>query len=189
MPTLLVFMGLMGTGKSHLARLVGRRLGRPVINSDTTRKELAGIDPRARVHVPFEAGLYGPEMSARVYAEMRRRAVEFLTRGQSVILDGSYKRVDEREALVQAAEGAGGRALLIQVTGDEAEIRRRLEARVKGDTESDGRLELLDQQRADFDPPAGTTASLTRVVDNTGPADEAVSDILDLVTEMEAVGG
>lgn len=189
MPTLLVFMGLMGTGKSHLARLVGQRLGRPVINSDTTRKQLAGIDPQAKVHVPFEAGLYGPEMSARVYAEMRRRAVEHLNKGQSVILDGSYKKLDEREAVLAAARRAGAGVVFLEITCDEAEVRRRLIARVKCDTESDGRLELLDQQRADFDPPAGPTANLTRVVDNTGPADEAVGRILDLVTEMEAAGG
>ncbi len=179
MPTLLVFMGLMGTGKSRLASLVGERLGWGVINSDTTRKELAGLDPTTKVHVPFEAGLYGPEMSARVYAEMRRRAIEVLSQGKDVILDGSYKRVDEREALVDAAESAQGRAVFVQVTCDEAEVRRRLAARVKGTTESDGRLELLEAQREDFDPPTGRSAGLTRRVDNSGDPMDAVRQILD----------
>jgi predicted kinase len=182
-------MGLMGTGKSRLAQMVGERLGRPVINSDTTRKQLAGIDPTTKVHVDFEAGLYDPEMSARTYAEMRRRTIEFLHKGKDVILDGSYKRIDEREALVHAAKEAGGRALLIQVTCDEAEVRRRLEARVKGETESDGRLELLDDQKADFDPPAGPTARLTHQVDNSGQASDAVTQIIDSLPSWEAANG
>jgi predicted kinase len=178
MPTLLVVMGLMGTGKSRLARLVGERLGWPVINSDTTRKELAGLDPTTKVHVAFEAGLYDPAMSARVYAEMRRRAVELLSAGRNVILDGSYKRVDEREALVDAAKSAGGRAVLVLVTCDEAEVRRRLAARVQGATESDGRLELLGAQKTDFDPPSGRSAGLTHEVDNSGDPAEVAAKII-----------
>ncbi|MBU0514510.1 MAG: AAA family ATPase [Proteobacteria bacterium] len=179
MPTLLVFMGLMGTGKSHLARLVGKRLGRPVINSDTTRKELAGIDPTTKVHVDFEAGLYGPEMSANVYAEMRRQAIEHLKNGQSVILDGSYKRLDEREAVWQVSQENGASVVFVEVTCEEAEVRRRLAQRVRGETESDGRLELLDRQRADFDSPAGPTARLTRQVDNSGDLFDVVTKIID----------
>jgi predicted kinase len=169
MPTLLVVMGLMGTGKSRLARLVGERLGWPVINSDTTRKELAGLDPTTKVHVAFEAGLYDPAMSARV---------ELLSAGRNVILDGSYKRVDEREALVDAAKSAGGRAVLVRVTCDEAEVRRRLAARVQGATESDGRLELLGAQKTDFDPPSGRSAGLTHEVDNSGDPAEVAAKII-----------
>ena len=93
-PVLLVVLifGLMATGKTTLARALGQALSLPVIETDRVRKTLAGLAPTTRAAEAFGQGIYAADFSSRTYAEMRRQAAVHLAAGESVILDGSYKR-------------------------------------------------------------------------------------------------
>ena len=99
----MVIFGLMATGKTTLARTLGQALGLPVIESDRVRKTLVGLEPTARATEAFGQGIYAADFSSRTYAEMRRQAAAHLAAGQSVILDGSYKRAGERRLVRQLA--------------------------------------------------------------------------------------
>ena len=182
-PRLVVLMGLMGTGKSAVAAGISRRTGWPVLGSDRTRKELAGVEAFKKVHVPFEEGLYGPEMSARVYLELKRRAGLMLAQGRDVIVDGSFKRLGEREAVYDEALARGAKPLFIQIGCRDDVVRARLTARVEGETESDGRLDLYSAQKKDFDGPAGVTGGLTYRLDNSGELDSVIEAALGTVEE------
>ena len=75
------------------------------------RKELAGLSPTHRTGAAFQQGLYAADSTRRTYAEMRRRARAWLTRGISVVLDGSFylpalKRDAEAEYLAAHIPGA-----------------------------------------------------------------------------------
>jgi predicted kinase len=148
-----VIFGLMATGKTTLARAAGKALGWAVIESDRVRKLLAGMAPTTRAAVAFGQGIYAADFSTRTYEEMRRQAAARLAAGQSVILDGSYKRAEERELVRQLAREQGAAALFVYCECPPAEARRRAGLRLAEPAAfSDGRVELFEAQSRDFDP-------------------------------------
>ncbi len=104
---LIALGGLSGSGKSTVARglapLIGRPPGALIVRSDVVRKQLAGVAPQTRLG----AAAYGPEQTARIYAELRRRAALALEAGVSVVVDAVHARPDERRAIAAAAQGLG----------------------------------------------------------------------------------
>jgi predicted kinase len=159
-----VIFGLMATGKTTLARTLGQALGWPVIESDRVRKSLAGMKPTTRAAEEFGRGIYAAVFSMRTYEEMRRQAGERLAAGESVILDGSYKRAEERELVQQLAKEYGAETLFIYCECSPAEARRRAGIRLSDPQAiSDGRVELFESQAKDFDPPGPEDRPLLRL--------------------------
>jgi predicted kinase len=149
---IVVIFGLMGTGKTTLARALGDKLGWPVIHSDAVRKRLVGLKPTNRVSVAFGQGIYGEDFSTRTYSEMLRLAEAHLAAGESAILDGSYKREQERARVRQLARDGGARVLFGYCECPPEIARERLGIRLNDPAAiSDGRVELFEDQRRDFD--------------------------------------
>ena len=152
-PQIVVVFGLMGTGKTSLAKALAAQTDWPMISSDEIRKNLQGISPMTRKWEPFEKGLYSEEISRKTYRKMRDEARKWLNQGQSVILDGSYKRQSERLALMDLAKKTGARIRFIECLASLKTIRQRLDQREKETRSiSDGRWEIFHRQRKDFDP-------------------------------------
>lgn len=149
---MVVVFGLMGTGKTTLARALGEKLGWPVVHSDPVRKGLAGLEPTIPVLEEFGQGIYSETFSRKTYAEMLRQARRHLDKAPGVILDGSYKRAAERERVRQAAREWGAEALFIYCECPKEIVRERLIRRRATASISNGRLELLEFQKEDFDP-------------------------------------
>lgn len=95
---LLVIGGLPGTGKTTVARGLAERLGATLLRSDEVRKELVGLAATDAATAAYREGIYTPEISERVYAELLHRARELLARGESVVLDASWSRAEPRAA-------------------------------------------------------------------------------------------
>lgn len=153
MTRVVVIFGLMGTGKTTLALALGRELGWPVVHSDAVRKTLAGLTPTTPTPTAFGAGIYDADFSRRTYEEMRSQAAEHLRAGQSVILDGSYKRTGERDLVKQLARDHGAAAIFLYCACPLEVVRQRLDIRAQDPQSiSDGRDEILSAQAQDFDP-------------------------------------
>jgi predicted kinase len=164
MALVVVIFGLMGTGKTTLARALGQALHLEAIQSDALRKSLAGMAPTDRAPLNFGQGIYRAEFSERTYAEMRRRAAAQLAAGRGVILDGSYKRAREREQVRELARQHGAQALFVYCECASAVARERLGIRLTDPTAiSDGRVELFAAQARDFDPLAPGDRPLLRL--------------------------
>ncbi|MBI3329933.1 MAG: AAA family ATPase, partial [Nitrospinae bacterium] len=157
-PWLLLTCGLMGTGKSALAEALLKRIGairEPplLLSSDVTRKRLAGISPTARAAAAYGEGLYSPERADATYADLLQQAERLLAQGRSVLIDASFQRARDRLQAKEVAERAGAQFCVLECWCPEEEVRRRLDARVaQGGAVSDGRWELLAQQRQAFEP-------------------------------------
>ena len=172
-PVLAVVFGLMGTGKTSLVSFLRDTFGWSTFNSDTIRKEIAGVGTITRVYVPYNAGLYSPEMNRRTFDTMYDQAALRLRAGQSVVLDGSFKARDERARATAAAEACGADIIFINTTCEPEEQRRRLLKREAGNPNgSDGRVELIENQRRDFEPPHPDRTDLFVTVATDGPKDQ-----------------
>ncbi|HEV2457283.1 MAG TPA: AAA family ATPase, partial [Ktedonobacterales bacterium] len=115
-PMLVLIGGLMGTGKSSLAALLGQRLGWPVLSSDTLRKRLAGLDPSQPQPDAFGAGIYHSAWTARTYAALCDEARSVLRQGRSVLLDATWIRRADRQAAVRVAAAAGVPCVYLECT-------------------------------------------------------------------------
>jgi predicted kinase len=152
-PRLIVMSGLTGTGKSTLARALAEVLPADVIDSDTTRKRLAGLEPGSRQEPGFEGGIYSREMSNKVYEALLDRAATSLARGSTVILDATYLRRDDRQRARELARDTGARLFFAGCDAPQAAVRERLEARSRDpERVSDGRWEIYTAQRKEFEP-------------------------------------
>ncbi len=152
-PLLLVTTGLIGSGKTYLARLVAERLGAAVVRSDAVRKLLAGATPTASMRAPYGAGIYSEEMSERVYARMLEEAAHGLRAGRPVVLDATYARASQRSGVVRFAQAGGWPLLFVHCGCRDELITERLVERAERRGVSDAGPELLEKVKAGFEPP------------------------------------
>ena len=178
---LMATCGLSGSGKSTLARRLGERHAIEVVRSDVVRKELLGLDPLDRRHVPYGAGEYAPAVTERTYWAMMERAEKLLGEGHSVILDASFMTRQHRRWAVEAARRAGVPFLLLECRSSDEVIRRRLHRRAeKNASVSDGRVEIYERQLAAFEPPEEFSGADKVIVDRS-------RDVEELLAELDAV--
>jgi aminoglycoside phosphotransferase family enzyme/predicted kinase len=150
---LILTCGLMGTGKTVLARALAAATGALHLRSDAERKERAGIVPHTRVREAFGEGLYAPAVNDATYLSLRDKADQALGRGESVLVDASFARNRHREIFFRLGKERGVPVVLVHLHCDEATLLERLRRREdRGDDISDGRSELLASQAAAFDP-------------------------------------
>jgi len=182
-PMLFVVYGLMGTGKSSLARWMWGQFGWPLLRSDVVRKKLAGLAETTKVPEKFNQGLYSPEMSARTYEEMFARAEGFLQAGVSVVLDASFKAQDERDQAADLAGKTGAGLLFVQTACEPDEQRGRLERRWEKGEVSDGRVELMDDQAEVFAPPGAAEQGRHVVIATDGAKEQTRGQLLAALKE------
>lgn len=169
----IVLVGLMGTGKSSVARRLGARLGVDVVDTD---REIEASDGRQVRQIFAESGeeSFRDMESAALSAAMSRSACVVAAAGGAVL------RSENRELLMRAS--AEGRAVVVWLrAGTDSLVAR---------TARGGHRPLLDGDRA------GTLARLAEersemyaevadiVVDTD---DRDVDEVVDVV--MAAVGG
>jgi len=166
--------GLIGSGKSTLATRVGRETAVPVISSDRIRKSLAGL--RAMERAPASA--YSPDVSARTFDEVFRRAGVVLDSGRGVVLDATFRDRALRLRARDLAQRHERPFLFVETMCDEATLRDRLRRRASGPSISDAGENLLDRVRAEFEPVTELGASQHIRVDTTGSTETAVHAVL-----------
>jgi hypothetical protein len=160
-PFVLITCGLMGSGKSVIARRLAQVTGASLIRSDVLRKQLMGLAPQSRAEVSFEKGIYRPEISEVVYDRLAERAAKELKKGNSVIADASFARAKHRQTMAQTAKECGVDFWLAQVECAKPLLKERLARRERQHKEvSDGRLSILDNQAAKFDEVNATPATI-----------------------------
>jgi len=132
----------------------------------------------------FGEGIYSDEVSRRTYAMALEIALEKLRTAGAVIIDGSYKSREERARAFEAARRAGAGAFLVECTCPEATVEARLRAREShGGDISDGRWEIFQAQRRDFETIDEIPAGSRIVVDTSLDAGENALAVLKRLSE------
>ncbi len=135
--------GIVGTGKSSAARVLGDAFDAPVIATDRVRKR----DLRRRL-------AYGRKGRDRVYAGIFERAAAVVGSGRPVVLDATFDTAARRAKALRFARALGVPALLLETRCAPATTRARLAARrVAGIDPSDAGPDFHAVHAALFESP------------------------------------
>jgi uncharacterized protein len=125
-PTVVVVMGLAGTGKTSMARAVAGELGLRVVSTDTVRLELFGSEKGV---ADYGQGAYSPEANHRTYQELVERGRGLIAADGGVVLDGTFLRDEDRLAVRHMASAAGAAVQWIECELPADLVRQRMERR------------------------------------------------------------
>lgn len=171
-PTLIIMAGLMGTGKSVLARNLSLLLGAETIRTDVLRKELLNLPPTQRHHDNYGEGIYTDEITSKTYARALQWAEEKLRSGRSAIIDASFSKREYRLKALETASRLGADHFIIECVCHGDIVQERLRNRLSDKSEaSDGRWEILETQNKIFDAVTEFTEK-THIVIDTSSADQ-----------------
>ncbi|WP_195893107.1 AAA family ATPase [Halopiger djelfimassiliensis] len=158
-PTLIVYCGLPGVGKSVASGYTADHLPAERYRSDEVRKRL------------FPDPSYTDAETDATYEELLEQARASLEAGTNVVLDATFQSKRYREQAAEIARATDAAVAFVRVTCDLEIVRERIDART--DTISDATFEQHLQLRESFD-------SLERehlVVDNSGSLEETYRQI------------
>ena len=183
-PLVMIVTGLIGTGKTTIAEAVGRGLGYNVLSSDIIRKQLAEVPLTERHYDNFDSGIYSREFTQKTYNELFSRAKDLVIKGQSVMLDASFKKKADRLVAFKLAKECGADFLAIECVADESTIKERLEKRQKEGAVSDGRWEIFADIKKEFDPVNEFPENNVMILDTVHLSGNTISSILEKVTGL-----
>lgn len=182
--SIVVFFGLIASGKSTLAASWAARHEMVYLNSDLIRKELAGTSAATGRKEALDQGMYSPEFSRRTYDALLTRAEQGWRAGQGVVLDGSYQRRHERDLVRKLATRLGVGVVFVLCSCPEAETMRRLAIRSRDvKAISDGRPEIYLAQKTRFEEPEELPDPLLVRLSTTGKIN-GLLDELDKIFEV-----
>ncbi|NQW23006.1 MAG: AAA family ATPase [SAR202 cluster bacterium] len=178
-PALIMICGLTGCGKSTLAEGLACRWDLEYISSDVTRKTLAGVGLHEQQEGPYESGIYSPEYTRWTYEMMMEQAAKFLAKGQTVVLDATFRHAEERSRVEQLAGKHSAHLWTVELVLDGPVAKTRLERRrLLGNSVSDGEWEVYQHQKADWEPITDRAPNRYIRINNSGAPGEALRALL-----------
>ncbi|HTZ41225.1 MAG TPA: AAA family ATPase [Syntrophales bacterium] len=171
--TLVLLAGLMGTGKSVLARALASSIGAEIIQTDAVRKQMLLIPSSEHRFEEFGRGVYSDDISRKTYEKTLEMALEKLTSELAVIVDASYRSRQERLRAFDAGRQAGADVYVVECTCPEEIIEERLHSRQSaGGDISDGRWEIFRAQKKNFERIDEIPEGFHLIVDTSQAAEE-----------------
>ncbi|HPV50166.1 MAG TPA: AAA family ATPase [Smithellaceae bacterium] len=152
-PALIITAGLIGSGKSFQARHLAARLGAEIIRTDVLRKQMLNIPPAEKHHDAFGKGIYSSDISQKTYEKAMELSARIISRGKPVIIDASFSTRAYRALAVSLAGRLGVPYYIIECTCPDKIVKQRLIRRANDkDNPSDGRWEILAEQKKHYEP-------------------------------------
>ncbi len=174
---LLIFFGMIATGKSYLASAWAQQFGLPYYNSDRVRKELVGLSAETNQQEEVDRGIYTPEFSRRTYDSLIAKAKVHFADSDSacVVLDGSYQSLAER-ALLREQFSKELRIIFVHCSCSEQVVKERLAIRASDpDAVSDGNWKIYQAQKKRFQGLVPGEEAIA--IDTDAPVEELVVQI------------
>ncbi len=185
-PVVVAVGGLIGAGKTTVARRLATELTAPVVDADRTRKHLLGVAAEDKVYVAPFSGAYRTEFSEGVYSEVLRRAAAVLDAGRPVVIDASFRSRAARSRARQFARGHHVPFLFVECYAPPEVCRRRLELRAREANVSDGRLEIFEDFVARWQAVDELPEAEHSILDTSKPLDANVAALKRRLTTWPA---
>jgi aminoglycoside phosphotransferase family enzyme/predicted kinase len=188
-PTVVIVMGRAASGKSTLARRLGRELGWEVFSSDQTRKALAGVPLYKRCGPAIRRRLYSEAMTRKTYDRLFCNTIKRVKERRSLIVDATFSSRQRRDELKQQLGTAGAAYCFIEAQASEETLKRRLMAReVKLNEVSDARLEDFEALTRSYEAPSEVEAAYLVAVDTERPIQTMVAGTLRALAQRNLCG-
>lgn len=189
-PAVIVTFGVIGTGKSTLAAMLGEELSCRIVSSDPVRKEITGTRPGERRYEKWGGGIYTGDITERTYGEIISRALNESEVSGTVILDASFSKRKRRDILSREAERRGVNVYFIETAAPVSVIEERLLKREKeGTSVSDARASILDKFISEWEEPDEINARFYFEIDTNRPAREVLNTLLARIIAAGAAPG
>ncbi len=144
-PLVIALSGMVGSGKSALAKRLSSHMGWEWLSSDRIRKELSDLPLYDRPDENTRKLLYSQEMTESTYSTLFNAAETMLDLGKTVIMDATFSNPAHRERLEKLAMDEKTDFFMIETFAPESILRERLHRRYTNTDEiSDARLEDFD---------------------------------------------
>lgn len=146
-PSLVIMMGLSGSGKSTVSRMIAQELRAAWVCADVVRKHIFGLRPEQSSRV---AGLniYSPEAHEETFTQMGSLAHTLLESGYSVIIDSAALRVINRQQFITIAKKLETACAIVYCKAHESIINERLCSRAKeSGNPSEATVDIIKKQR------------------------------------------
>jgi aminoglycoside phosphotransferase family enzyme/predicted kinase len=184
-PRLIAVGGLIGTGKSTLARALAERLGAVWLRTDEIRlKEFSRF---RREGTGFSQGLYASRISALVYQRLIERAEAAIHQGKSVVCDGTFSKAEGREALRRIAKRHRASFYFFECTVPRAVAMRRAGRRwIARSDLSEAKPEHYDRLKEGYEPPRGWSSWMWKRLLTDRPSEAVTDDALKALREAWA---
>jgi aminoglycoside phosphotransferase family enzyme/predicted kinase len=154
-PMVVIVMGRAASGKSTLARSLGRELGWEVFSSDHVRKKLAGVPLYKRCGPAIRRRLYSKAMTRKTYDTLLQSAINRSKERLSLIIDATFSSRQHRDELAQKLGALGVAYCFVETQASEETLKRRLIEREGITNEvSDARLEDFEMLTRSYEVPA-----------------------------------
>ena len=160
-PPIVVVMGVTGSGKTTIGRMVATELGVTFVDGDDFH-DPANVERMQRGE-PLDDAARAPWLD-RLNAELRKHASD------GVVLACSALKQSYRDRLIDGLPDSGGGARFVLLTTAPGLLRRRIDERTDHFAHSD----LLPSQLAALEPPRNAL-----VVDVSASPDAVVAEVLD----------
>jgi len=150
-PAIVVMGGLTATGKTRIAIDLAVRYGMEWVATDVLRKLLAGIDPFSSAASGLRQGIYTAAHTRRTMAAMRSEAAALIRAGRPVVLDGTFQRRSDRDAVRRLGKRLGVPVRFILCEAPPAVVRARLKGRRARPSISDAQWTVYQRMRGTFE--------------------------------------
>ncbi len=144
----IIFYGTIASGKSKNGRYFSHKYAARYLNSDVVRKELAGINPTDRVLDGYNEGLYSEDMTKKVYESLAEISNLSMENRRMVVVDASFSK---RSYLKIFLSKFKGKPYKVRCFAPDNVVYERLSKRFEKESVSDGRPEIYEKQKRDFE--------------------------------------
>ena len=188
-PMVLIAMGRAASGKSTLARSVGRELGWEVFSSDYIRKKLAGVPLYKRCGPVVRRRLYSKAMTRRTYDMLLQSAINRSKERRSLIIDATFSSRQHRDELRQKLGALGVAYCFIETQASQETLKKRLTEREGATDEiSDARLEDFEMLTQSYEAPAEIGQRRLIAMDTERPLEATVVETLKALAQRAPCG-
>ena len=184
-----VFFGLIASGKSFAAKGWAKRHNFPYCNTDVVRKQLFGMKTCMSGAVLIAQDIYSPAFTRLTYDAVLDFAEKALANSavSCVVLDGSYQARAERERVQSRFEGRADIVFVLCSCSEEVVKARLAKRALEPAAVSDGNWTIYLRQKEVFEHPDGMSVGLIRRFDTEQTESELMASLDNLLQNKPEV--